>query len=594
MPSDVETFVRPLLGEKITEIHPAIDIFDNKAVVGVWIPSEIKEVRHRDGKDDEVRVVRRMMPYHVSSKREITLLDDTLKNNGYMLSCEPVRIPQRWGQDDLEAFLNNESSPPNPWELMVELARTWKEHVDFEDPREYLYRALWDMGTYFIPIFTTYPYDYFGGVKNTGKTTALMVHCALDFNAAGSGNVTTSSMYRLIQNSRCTFCVDETETLGQKVNDRMTERTYELRNVMLSGYKKGMPVYRSEKRESTGKIMPEPYETFGPKATACIKGLEEVLADRCKKTIMRRANPGRIKKSVDLADPKWETLRNKMYRLFMCYWAKVSEIYTSGIKTGEHSELVNQLCEGTREMELWKPILTMAHFVSEHEPEKKDDIFGEFSEYNDDSKKQASLSQFTSSPSSLVEVMLQLANESQQVKKQDDLSDSSENVLVIALLSWVTAPEFSDDYYPLNVIKNLMLQYYDEHEKQDWITNRWIALALRRLGFKDSRRIGTGYQYMIRKKKVEDIANRLGLELSPDTEKQEEQATSQAARAKIVLDVIAKLEEQYDGGAPIEKVLEISEERGIPAHFTREFIIEEKRRGTLYGASPDAIGRTVK
>lgn len=522
MPSNVETFIKPLLGEKIITIHPAIDIFEGKAVIGVWLPSEVTEVKHVDGKDDEIKISRQMKPYHISSKRELVLLDDTLKNNGYMLACDPIQTAPRWDLTDVENFITQESLPPDPWGVLKELMEIWREHVDFEDWREYLFRVLWDMGTYFVPIFSTYPYDYVGGVKDTGKTTVLMVHSCLAFNAIGSGNVSTASMYRLIQNARCTFCIDETERLEQRVSDKMSERTYELRNLLLSGYKKGMPVYRSEKREKTGKIVPEPFEVFGPKATASIRGIEEVVGDRCKKTIMRRATPGRIKKEVDTEDPRWAALRNKMYRLFLGYWARVREIYSSPLKISELSERVNVTYEGRqeeeklygREGELWKPILTMALLVGEHTPTDTHGMFGELNEYNNIPAPQASLPTFTHSLRSPAQIMFGLAKESQKSKKAEDLSESAETVLVMVLLRLANTESFEDDYHKVQEIKNIMLQFYDEEQK--WINTKWVGSALRRLGFNDSRRLGTGYQYKLTKKKIVDLAARLGVEL-PET-----------------------------------------------------------------------------
>ena len=55
-----------------------------------------------------------------------------------------------------------------------------------------------------------------------------------------------------------------------------------------------------------------------------------------------------------------------------------------------------------------------------------------------------------------------------------------------------------------------MLEAFDEEKK--WITTRWIGNALRRLGFKDKRRVGTGYQYKLNRADVKDLAARLGVE----------------------------------------------------------------------------------
>jgi len=114
-----------------------------------------------------------------------------------------------------------------------------------------------------------------------------------------SGNLSTSSMFRLIQNSRCTLLIDETEKLANP------ERAQDFRGLLLCGYKKGEFVFRAEKTRKD-RYKPESFEVYSPKMLANIRGLEDVLEDRCITIIMKRAkNPRILNAEINLNDPIW-------------------------------------------------------------------------------------------------------------------------------------------------------------------------------------------------------------------------------------------------------------------------------------------------
>jgi len=482
--------ISPNLEKTIKEIHPAIGSVDDTAYVGVWLPCQIT--------DDKDNTTYRDLLFLVTDKRELMLANDEVfrgKNLDWKLEYKPIKFPNRWRLKNVQAYLNGDTV--DPAKVLEEVVEAWIKFMELPDGKEYLYHTLWDMGTYFHHLFNCYPYPYLGGVKRSGKTKGLTLHYCLAFNAIFSNNMSTAAIYRLIQNARTTLLIDESEKLSYK--GKMSERTLEFRSILLSGYKRGARAYRIEKTQ-TDRLQPQPFETYSPKALANIQGLEDVIDDRCKPTILKRSrNRSIINLEIDENSEHWSELRSELYLLFLIYWREIKEIY-DGIsdlnELGELNEVVNlknipdlDVLVG-RELELWKGIIALAIFFD---------------------RKKVSISKFTSSPSSLTTLILELAIQDAKQRQTENTTETGEVILAQVLLNVVRAKGYKDDFYPVKTLKEKMAEAYDEEQK--WLTTRWIGNALRRLGFKEKRRVGTGYQYKICKGEVEDLANRLNIEV---------------------------------------------------------------------------------
>jgi len=475
--------IRPSLENPMKDIHPAIGVVDSTAYVGIWIPCEIT------GKKGEVSY--KDLLFVVTDKRELVLANDEVfreKGMGWRLSYKPIHFPNRWRLQDAQAYLDGATVDPNT--VLNDLVNAWQKYMELPTETEYLYHALWDLGTYFHHLFNCFPYHYVGGVKRSGKTKDLMMHYCLAHNAIFSNNMSTASIYRLIQNARATLLIDETEKLAYK--GQVSERTLEFRSILLSGYKKGGKAYRIEKTTKE-MLQPRAFEVYSPKAVANIRGLEDVMEDRCKTTILKRS---RNKKIVNLEinenDEEWTKLRSQLYIFFLTYWREIKEIYDKIEDSSELGEVVNiksntpfseedrDLLVG-RELELWRPIFALTLFLK---------------------KKGVSNSMFTNSLCSLI---LTLAVGDAKQRLVENVTETGEVILVQVLTQFVDA----DDYYPVKTLKERMAEAFDEEQK--WLTTRWIGSALRRLGFKEKRRVGTGYQYLLRKGDVDDLASRMSL-----------------------------------------------------------------------------------
>jgi len=452
--------------------------------VGVWLPCEIL------GKK-EGEVTYKDLLFLVTDKRELILANDEVfrkRGLNWRLAYKPIHFPNRWRLQHVQAYLDGATVDPSV--VLNGLAKVWQKYMELPTEAEYLYHALWDLGTYLHHLFNCFPYHYIGGVKRSGKTKDLTLHYCLAFNAVLSNNMSTASIYRLIQNARTTLLIDETEKLSYK--GQVSERTLEFRSILLSGYKKGGKAYRVEKtRKET--LQPQAFDVYSPKAVANIRGLEDVMEDRCKTTILKRSRDTEIVNlEIDENDEEWANLRNQLYVFFLTYWREIKGIYDKIKDFSELNEVVNiktntpfskkdlDLLVG-RELELWKAMLALTLFLR---------------------KKGVSISMFTNSLCSLI---LTLAIEDAKQRLIENVTETGEVILLQVLTQIVN----ENDYYPVKTLKEKMAEAFDEEQK--WLTTRWIGSALRRLGFREKRRVGTGYQYLLRKTEVVDLADRMNL-----------------------------------------------------------------------------------
>jgi hypothetical protein len=307
-------------------------------------------------------------------------------------------------------------------------------------------------------LFKAYPYVYVGGIKETGKTKVLNVCSCLSFNSIFSGNMSSASLFRLIQNNRCSLFIDETEKLSNP------QRAEEFRNILLNGYKQGSYVYRVEKVKDNQTIMK--FEPYSPKMLANISGVEDVLESRCISFIMIRTDNKEVgEREIDEAENIWQILRNKLYLFAMANWKEIKAIY---------DDISNDTDLKNREWELWKPLFSIAKFID---------------------------------PKIYEEMMIFAVKKSKEAK-DENVIENTDYQLTEVLLKKALEPEESK-FIAIGDIKNSLLEYFDDQPK--WLNNKWVGRAIRRLGFKEGRRLGTHREIKIDRKNVLDLAKRLGV-----------------------------------------------------------------------------------
>jgi hypothetical protein len=476
-------------------LSPDSGIYNGRAYVGIWLPVKLTDP------ETKISTISRRF-YLCFSDGEIIRGDKaTLSDLGIHLITNPIYMPPRVSVDTILSL--SELSQVDPAELLNSLLEAFMTYIEFDDDRYYVLSAIWVIGTYFYKRFGAYPYLFLNAVKRSGKTKLLTILGLLSYNAVFSPNMSTASLYRLIQNAGCTLLLDETEDLNDP------ERRADFRSLLLSGYKRGAVVYRSEKDEE-GRQTPTPFEVYGPKSLANIEGIEDVLEDRTIPIIMKRGRKRVIiNREVPISDPIWVELRDKLTRLFFQEWNNIELTYNGltpdSVVSVESVESVgsvyprgienkkNNFFSG-REWELWKPILTIAYTLFKDNELRRKIFFS-----NPDSPEHTLVTQAT------LPALISLASEIIKEKETENVTDTGEALLMTALLEIVGL----DGYYSLPQIKEAASGFTDQ--LPEYFNNTWIGKALKRLGFREKRRVSKGMQYKFTPQSVQDMADRLGL-----------------------------------------------------------------------------------
>jgi len=515
-----------LKGELAKKIHPAIDVIDDTAYVGILEPA-IEFIEKKNKK------VRREVDklFFVTSLREKFPVD-LLNEKKLRLTYDYVIAKNRWSSKSIEAFLKKEATV-NAKEVYLKVKEQVQTYFELEHPTTYDYMTLWIIGTYFYHIFSSFPYNYFGGMKETGKTNMLVLCRLLAFNAIHSESMTGASVFRLIQGRRATVLIDETENLA---NPR-SERLQNLRQIVIDGNVKGIPIYRTEKSRHEKWVTSE-FDRYSPKIFANIQGIDNVLADRCISFTMLRAEKGKVKDiKNDTELSIWQDIRDDLYILFLTSWKELKETYET-LELSEDSPIFGRL------VELWKPILSLAKFFEKHVGNNLFDVLHEY------------------------------AKEKMKEKQIEEMAEQSEHLLIKTLVSLVV----EDQYYEVKTIKEEMLTLFEEEQK--WLTTRWIGNVLRRLGFKEKRRTKRGYEYLLSVSKVQELAKRLGIP----------QQDEKAMLGTIENTILSNLKITSDEGIEIDELIDdVCARAGAERTEVYEVIERLIEVGTLFRPKPTRI-----
>ena len=132
-------------------------------------------------------------------------------------------------------------------------------------------------------------------------------------------------------------------------NNLKCTQMQQIRQLLNSGYKPGMPAIRLIGEE----MKPEAFDVYSPKMLANIMGLEDVLASRCIRVPMRRADRTMppVPHGLDGG-----ALRHQLYALMLTYFRAIHHNY--------HQR--PDLCDlQNRSRELWMPLYALAAFFEE-------------------------------------------------------------------------------------------------------------------------------------------------------------------------------------------------------------------------------------
>ena len=487
----------PIDGYEVTLVHPAVDMDGEKAYIGSWILSRIHKKRG-------TRI--QHAHYVITSDREMIKskkLGAAEIEDDIFLKFQPVKVEATWSKRGIDQFLNGYT--PDPLEVFHTVRNEYLRYLDFYDPRHYDLLTLWTIGTYFYTIFNAYPYLYVGGIKRTGKTKCLTSVKCMAFNAVMSSDMTASTLFRLIQNGRCTVLVDETESLKDP------NKRQQFRQLILQGYKKySGSAYRSERFGKYGRITPTGFEVYSPKIFANITGLDDVLEDRCLPIIMRRsAKKGVVNAEIDAGDQRWQNIRDMLYAFALSHWKLVKK--DSGMSLS---------IEGvsSRDLELWRPPIAIARLLSVLSMSKS------ISKHKNSQKLASECSPMSPRYSSLYAELVDLAKHKIKVRHAREMTEEYSMILTKVLVREV----ISNDDYKCMDLRDKMTEFLEEGEE---IKSRTVSNLLTRLGFEEKKKKHGRTYYKLTVKSVHDLANGMGLDIEEVLEekrKEEEEARRKA------------------------------------------------------------------
>lgn len=181
-------------------------------------------------------------------------------------------------------------STPEPRRTIVDtIADYLNTYMVFSEPAHAKLLALWVLHTWtFGDSFPerpyTTPYIYLNSLEpGSGKTTLLNLLRPIALNTEKADNMTSSTLFRLIERDHPTMLIDEVDTLFTG-----TKATEEMRGVVNSGYKLGGYIWRN----APGKDGPEPrkFDTYGAKIMAGLDNghLPETVATRSIEVVLEK------------------------------------------------------------------------------------------------------------------------------------------------------------------------------------------------------------------------------------------------------------------------------------------------------------------
>lgn len=460
-------------------------------------------------------------PYMVTSERELIRCDNgELIPRGMFMPAIFRFQNNRWSLEDIDKFLSTteeqikrewvESDAQLPlgmsqeeYERVINLPKglslfdrimlEYESYIDFVEGRgAAMTLAAATIGSYFFHLFNSFPYIYLHGVKASGKTKTCAIANQLAHNAVHSVNMSPASLFRLVSMTGSTVIIDE----GETVNDK--ERSAALRELLLAGYKKGAKTYRVEesKKDFQAKTFDvKEFELFSPKWIANITGMEDILESRVITVVMQ---PTRNKTVADNdiveMDPKWQTIRNDLYVCYMTCWKYIEKKY---------NDLENDGFFRNREWELWKPLLAIASF------------FGKEEQLREYAKKKV------------------------MEAREDNLIESHDITLMGLLYKNVKSDQFVQ-------VKHVFEWFRDDlgfapetddfgREKYKktpgWLNTKYVGNMLKRLGFREKRKVAAGIEIAFKLSQIVDTATRLGLVNEETDKEKKEQTTLQVAQA---------------------------------------------------------------
>jgi hypothetical protein len=434
----------------------------NNAFILVYVP--VKKV------DDKGEISYSSLAYFVTNevdgKRCFRVHDKSkLSQEDYVVGNLFEEFNQLKGKlrnQEIDDYLGS-NTKVNPKDLFNDMMKLERKYFEKQFDYDYYFEVVWILHTYFYTLFQYTPYIDLLGDKGIGKSKNITFLKELSYNGISSGEASVSVIFRTVEGTGCTLFLDESEDMQKK--DEQTDK----QNLLRNGFHIDGTVARADTNSKT--FMPVTFSVYSPKGLGHINSFDEVLTDRTiPQNIIASDKPDIVKAHPNNDPNDLYSCREREFRLFLDYAVEVKGLIP------EAESLMESHGVHGRDMDLWKPAITIALFLDKHGVEKVLD------------KNIAKMDIVTHD------------------KKNNNLEDNTSfRILEIIDNNIDEVPKYSKLLYKF-------IQETYEQEGYDQLTPKDIRTSLTRLGFHQGTRDAVGVPWInITPERIHDIKVRRGL-----------------------------------------------------------------------------------
>lgn len=305
--------------------------------------------------------------------------------------------------------------------------------------------SLWLLGTYKHKEFETFPLLQLLAQKRSGKTRTLKLLSSLAYKSDGSVSTSPTETH-LFRHKEGALFFDEMEYISSKERGAFRE-------TLNAVYKKGNKIvrYKEVKKDGAKEYVEEAFYPYYPLALANISGLGDVLADRSLQIILRRSQKKLTKLVEDFSTnkeilklkEKLSSLNATIPQNFFSDWNNY--VQGESLQNEDLKELFDKIQSTEiygRSLEIFFPLFIIAYLC---------DSIDEFLKHAQEYIKQR--------------------------EEEDSLEDIDER-LKCYLNSKI------EEYSGFVGVSIILSGFRNSLESpEEWINNKWLGRALKRLGF---------------------------------------------------------------------------------------------------------------
>jgi len=415
----------------------------------------------------------KLVPCLICSDKKYYEVTERFKEDWVIDFDLPSYLPPRWDLDMIKNYLDGESKQVEGKILLDKIKTIYERYLSIRNKTWYKVHSLWDIGTYLYMIFEAYPFVELRGIAGSGKSKSMTISSFISFNGGQvMVNPSESTLFRETDEVRGSKYFDEAEKLWI-FNKSTKQYEGDVRTELINAsYTKDAKVPRQEKLGN--KFYTKWYSPYSPTQLSSINGLFGATETRAITRITTKSGNEDARGETEPAETRnsiiWAEIRDECYRFSLENWKAIKKIYDNfpkdcGLKR--------------RELQIWKPILSLAKFINQEDYVE------------------------------LLKFAIELSN-----RRLDDLvPESSFDYLCLSALKKAIEKSDSQEVY-VNMIKLFYLELVKNQEGvHDIYLNRNISSHLDKLGFKEFRKRSNKASYF---EVTQQIFDEIVIPICPD------------------------------------------------------------------------------